>query len=260
MKNFSLILGSGGVKGLAHIGVLRYLEEINLKPEVIIGSSAGSLIGALKAKGLDSREIQELLLTSRSLKLLDFSNFKESIMHGKKINAFLEKHLNLDFDELKIPLIVNAVDLKTGKEVKLNKGLVCEAIRASISIPGVVKPVKRDDMLLVDAGFTDPLPFQYVPRSKKVLAVDVSSSLLKLDDNPSIIAILRQSFYITQNNAATRTKKLYFSSNLAPENFKYLKLDLSKHDMLNFIQKDEDYKQIISYGYETAKKELKSFK
>lgn len=257
MKTFSLVLGSGGVKGIAHLGVLKVLEEKNLKPDIVIGSSMGALIGAFYCAGFKSDEIKKLLLESRSLRLIDFSGFKESILHGNKIDVFLKKHLNLDFKELKTPLIVNAIDLKTGTEIKINKGKVREAVRASISIPGVFKPVKKDDMILIDAGFTDPIPFKFIPKSKKVLVVDVVSSLLTLNQDFKLFDVLRQSFYITQKNAASRTKALFLKTKQKPNKLLYLQLDLSKYSVFSFLEKDKEYEKIIVFGYKKAKALLK---
>jgi NTE family protein len=253
MKNFSLVLGSGGIKGIAHLGVLKRLEEKQLIPDVVIGSSMGALVGAFYCVGFKSDEIKELLFKSRSLKLIDFSGFKESLIHGNKIDAFLKKHLDLDFKDLKIPLIVNAIDLRSGAEIKLNKGKVYEAVRASISIPGVFKPVEKDNMVLVDAGFTDPIPFKFIPKSKQVIVVDVSSALMNLDSNIKLFDILRQSFYITQKNAATRTKILFLKTSKKPKKLTYLELDLSNYSVFSFMENNKEYEKIINFGYKKAK-------
>lgn len=254
MKNFTLVLGSGGIKGLAHIGILKYLEEINETPDLIIGSSMGALVGALYCNGYSSEKIKELLLTSRSLKLLDFSLFNESLIGGKKIDDFLKKHLDLDFKDLKIPLIVNALNIKNGEEIKLDSGKVWEAVRASISIPGVFKPVNKDNMILVDAGFTIPTPVNFIPKSKKVIVIDVVSALLELD-NPNLLDVLRQSLYVSQKNAAQRTKELFLEQSKFDE-FIYVKVDLAKYFALNFLKKDEEYIKIINKGYDYAKKHI----
>lgn len=175
-----LALSGGGARGLAHIGVLKALEEAGIQPDYLAGTSMGGVIAAAYAAGLKPGEIEQIAAdTSRTrnlLRLADLSLPQQGIFRGERLLAFFEQHLQgRTFAELQIPLTLIAVDLNTGQEVHLREGSVTQALRATVSVPGLLAPVVQDGMRLVDGGLLNNLPIDVVRQmgADVVLGVDV---------------------------------------------------------------------------------------
>ncbi len=181
-----LALGSGAAFGLAHIGVLRVLEEENIPVDIIAGASIGAVVGALWASGFRAAELEGIAHSVRDkrvafFKLLGFQDV--SIAHrgffkGNQVTKYLETYLgNKTFHELKIPVKIIASNLLTSEEVVLEAGRVIDAIRASISIPGILRPFQYKDQYLIDGGVIDPLPVRVLADLgvKKIIGVNVLS-------------------------------------------------------------------------------------
>ncbi len=171
-----LALGSGGLRGLAHIGVLKVLEREGIPVNYIAGCSIGSLIGSLYAAGLDSETIFKLAKNLKRRHWIDFVIPKMGLVAGDRTLETVRlltqrKH----FDELAIPLAVVAADLNTGQEVVFRDGEVAHAVRASISVPGVFVPYNYDGRLLVDGAVVNPTPMDIVHSmgADIVIAVDL---------------------------------------------------------------------------------------
>lgn len=160
-QTVSLALGSGGARGLAHIGIIRWLEEQGYKIEAISGSSMGALIGGIYAAGeLDTYTNWVKALSKRDvIRLLDFTFSRAGIFSGDRIMQTLKDLLG-DTEIVSLPISFTAVatDLDAGKEMWLSKGSLFDAIRASISIPTVFTPVRYQGHLLVDGGLLNPVP------------------------------------------------------------------------------------------------------
>ncbi|MBC7075121.1 MAG: patatin-like phospholipase family protein [Syntrophomonadaceae bacterium] len=173
----ALVLGAGSARGLAHIGVLQVLVENNIPFDCIIGSSMGAMIGGFYACGSDLYMLDKMIEHMDTNIFFDIGLPRTGFIADKKIITLLNLLTKKKtFEDISIPLSVVATDLLSGKKVILEEGLVSEAIRASISIPGIFSPVKRDDMLLVDGAVLDRLPVE-VARSRGadvVIAVDVT--------------------------------------------------------------------------------------
>lgn len=161
MKSVSLVLGSGGARGLAHVGVIKWLEENNYKIESITGCSMGALVGGFYAAGKLDEYISwlENIDVLDMLKLLDLKG-SGGLVSGKSIMHKLEEIMGSDMLIESLPLKFTAVttDIDEEKEVWLNKGSLLKAIRASISIPLFFTPYKYKGMLLVDGGVLNPVP------------------------------------------------------------------------------------------------------
>jgi NTE family protein len=160
-KRVSLVLGSGGARGLAHIGVLRWLAEHDYEVVNISGSSVGALVGGIYAAGkLDDFEKWVCAIrVGDILKLLDLSFSRDGMVRGEKIIETLRDLLgDCRIEELDIPFTAVATDLKREREVWLNKGSLFDAIRASISLPFFFKPAYIDDVMLLDGGILNPVP------------------------------------------------------------------------------------------------------
>lgn len=179
---FSLALGGGGARGFAHAGVLDVLDRAGLHPAAIAGTSMGALVGALYASGVVPSRMAE------AFELLDFKGVvsitsinlgPESVLTADRFEARLRRALPATFAELRFPFSCVATDLITGERVVMSEGDLPLAIRASMSIPVVYEPVRKDGRLLVDGGVVDPVPVEAarVLGGDPVVAVDVSALL-----------------------------------------------------------------------------------
>jgi len=156
-----LALGSGSARGVSHIGVIRGLQEAKIKIDVVCGSSIGSLIGGAFAAGkLDTmEEILRGLSWSEFLQFMELPLPRSGLIDGDKIAAYMRNKLSdVNIEDLSIPYGAVATDLTSGQEVWLQKGSLIDAVRASISMPGMFTPAKRDGKLLADGGLVNPVP------------------------------------------------------------------------------------------------------
>jgi len=178
-----LALGSGGAKGVSHIAVLDYCAKKEIPISMIAGSSIGAVIGSLYAYGA----LPEFTAFLKSVKSNDlFAYFdpvfpKTGLVQGRRAMELLAKFIpkSVDLEDLKLPVAIVATDFYTGKPVVFRKGNVLDAIRASISIPGIFVPVKYMDTVLVDGGVSDPLPIDVVKQMGAgiVMAVNLHPTL-----------------------------------------------------------------------------------
>jgi len=181
-RTVGLALSGGGARGLAHIGVLKVLEREGIPIDYLAGTSMGGVIAAGCAAGLSPEfmEQEALRMTSlrRLLALADPSLPRRGLFEGQKVHEYFIGHLgDRTFDDLRVPLTLVAVDLNTGREVFLSQGQVADAVRATVALPGIFRPVERDGQLLVDGGLLDNLPADAARHigADVVIAVDVIS-------------------------------------------------------------------------------------
>ncbi len=181
LPKIGLALGSGGAKGLSHIGVIKVLEKNDIPIDYIAGSSIGSLIGGAYAATKDISKIEKTVLKTdlkKAFSLIDPA-LRGGLIGGDKVRRFVEKQTGRkDFKDLEIPLSVIATDLRNGEAVVINKGNLSTAIRASISFPLLFKPVKRKKRILGDGGLSLPVPVRTVREmgAEVVIAVNLDSS------------------------------------------------------------------------------------
>lgn len=178
----ALVLGGGAARGFAHVGVLRVLEEEGIPVELIVGTSVGSLVGAIYADGKDSRQLEQIAVALDRGDFFDFSArravFGVGLANGEKLARFVEENVShRRIEDLPIPFAAVATDLDTGERVVLSGGSVVEAVRASCAIPGVFEPVRARGRLLVDGGVVANLPVAVARElgADVVIAVDVSA-------------------------------------------------------------------------------------
>lgn len=198
-----LALSGGAARGIAHIGVLKYLEERGIKPTCLAGTSAGSIVGALYCSGKNVAELKQVAESMSWKELLHFSFPKMGIIDSSHLLKKLQEHLGpISFEELDIPLIVNAVDLLSGKEIVIEKGRVAEAVQASCAIPGIFTPVKTNKRLLVDGGLLDNLPVIHLANRNldHIIAVNVGAQRPLSREPGNIFEILIQSFDIIRRH------------------------------------------------------------
>lgn len=176
-----LALGGGGMRALAHIGVLKVLEQEGVRFDFVAGTSMGGIVAAAYAKGMSVAEMEaeakRLASLGNVLKLVDWAPGFRSIMQGQNISNYLGELLGerLSFDELAVPLVLTAVDLNSWREIVLSSGNVIDAIRATSAIPGVIAPFEHDGKRLVDGGFLNNVPADLARQlgADIVIAVDV---------------------------------------------------------------------------------------
>jgi len=197
-----LALGSGGARGLAHIGFLEVMEEENIKIDFISGSSMGSLIGGLYASGVSLRYIKGLAEELDWEHLSDLTFPKKGLLKGEKLLTFLEiLSKKKDISDLNIPFSAVACDIERGEHIVLDSGSIAEAIRASTAIPGVYIPYEYQGRQLVDGGIIDPVPVKtcYDMGADIVIGVDVSIKDINTPVN-NIFDVLLNTFDIMQLN------------------------------------------------------------
>jgi len=206
-SGLALTLAGGGARGAAHIGVLKVLETEGIRPDFIVGSSIGAMIGGLYAAGVPVSEIERLTLSGELKKAYFPSNRRAQavsyfgpyllartvLIHpqiglysGRSISKFVDKHLPKGItriEDMPIPFSAAAVDLTTTKAVWLSKGSIADAIRASNSAPGFFRPVKVGEQVLVDGGVRANLPTEVAeaPGAPAVMAVRLQAYLEKVD-------------------------------------------------------------------------------
>ena len=181
-KKVGLALGSGSARGGAHIGVIRALAEAGIRIHCVAGTSVGAVVGAVFASGkLDA--LEEVVIGfdwKQVVRFFDVVFPKSGLIDGKKVADFVRGHVRGEnIEDLPIPFIAVATDLATGREVIIQDGDLIEAIRASISVPGIFTPVRREGSVLADGGLVNPVPVAVAREmgADFVIAVDLNHDI-----------------------------------------------------------------------------------
>ena len=173
-----LALGGGAARGFAHIGVIQVLEEAGIRPDLVVGTSAGSLVAALYAHGKTGAELASLALTMDEGTITDWAFPGRGLIRGDALARYVREQTgNKPIEQMKIRLGIVATDLDSGAGVLFERGDTGQAVRASSSVPAVFQPVKIGDREYVDGGLVSPVPVRYARQmgAEMVLAVDISS-------------------------------------------------------------------------------------
>lgn len=178
----AVVLGGGGARGYAHVGVLSVLEEEHIPINLIVGSSAGSMMGAFYADNPDSDALAKVVLPAGFWDFADVANTPSlsGVVQGYHLERFMKDHLRSRvFSELKIPLVVVTTNLKTGEPYLIRSGPIPPAVVASSAIPGVVKPANLYGHMLVDGGVAASVPVNIAEQfnPKMIIAVDIGTKL-----------------------------------------------------------------------------------
>jgi len=195
-----LALGSGGARGFSHLGVIKVLVEHGIPIDYIAGSSMGSLVACFYGAGIDMDRLYKLSTAFKRKYYLDFTVPKMGFIAGKRVKELIRVFTKgKRIEELMIPVSVVATDLMTGEKVIFRSGPIAEAVRASISIPGIFVPEKQNGRLLVDGGVVDRVPVSVVKEmgADIVIAVDVSRVKTNADIS-TIYDVIMQSLDIMQ--------------------------------------------------------------
>jgi predicted acylesterase/phospholipase RssA len=172
-----LVLGGGVIRGTAHIGVIRAFAEAGIPIDCIVGTSSGSLVGAMYAGGLDWPEMQRLALALNWLDVAEPAWPRAGFLTSRRMRRYLDRHIGpLHFDQLRIPFAAVAADANTGQELVIREGRVADAVRGSTAIPGIFQPVPYHGRLLVDGVVVNNVPASAARAlgADLVIAVDVT--------------------------------------------------------------------------------------
>lgn len=232
--SIGLVLSGGAVRGLAHIGVLKVMNNYDVPIELIVGTSMGGAIGGLVSAGIDVHEVEEFVLNLPSIHNIEFGFGSKSILSGDKIYEkllqFLDiKGLNqLQIENMKITFKTVAVDLITGEEYIFDHGDLGVALRATTAVPGLFSPVNLDKHIMVDGGLLNNLPTDVAKASgiDSIIAVDVAKQPI-VKEPQNVVDVLQRSFNIMLEDN-TKRRQLLADLLLKPNVGQYLAFDLKK--------------------------------
>lgn len=182
--HLALVLGGGGARGLAHVGVLEEFEQAGISIDMLVGCSAGSIVGALYAEYQNAQKVRCLLEPLKKWDILDINLWycRYGLVQGRSLGKFLETKMTCSrFEELKVPLYIVSTDLLAGELVTFSRGPLIPAVHASVAVPFVFAPVLYQGRLLVDGGVADPIPVGVAQEvgADIIVAVDLSELLPK---------------------------------------------------------------------------------
>jgi NTE family protein len=199
-----LALGGGFARGIAHIGVLKVLEEAQIPISFVAGTSVGALIGAAYCGGLSSAELEQIAFQVRSRHIAQWTLSKLGLASNQRMAVFLHRILKQkSFDDLKIPLAIAATDFNTGEGVSFRSGPLIDAVRASCAYPGMFLPVEINGQLLVDGMLAYPVPSIPVRMmgARRVLSINLKGSLNRTGPR-HVFDVIGQSFSIAMEHNA----------------------------------------------------------
>jgi len=202
----ALVLGAGAARGFAHIGVIKALEAQGIRPDIIVGSSAGSVIAALYAAGASGNDLNRIALNLDEATIADwglpFAGRFGGLIKGDALQAMVNREVqNKTIEQMRIPLGIVATELQSGKGILFRSGNTGLAVRASCSVPGVFQPAVISGKEYVDGGLVAPVPVSYAKQmgATLVIAVNISSEPVH-QDATGTFGILQQTISIMQRS------------------------------------------------------------
>lgn len=202
-----LVLGGGAARGFAHVGVIQALEEAGIKPDLVVGTSAGSLVAAIYASGKTGAQMQTISENMEEAALTDWTLplFSRGMLRGDALARYVSSQVGgKTIEAMAMPLGIVATDLHSGRGVLFARGDTALAVRASSAVPAVFQPVKIGSREYVDGGLVSPVPVRYARQmgAQLVIAVDISSTP---ESNPAqgSLEILLQTFAIMSQSINT---------------------------------------------------------
>jgi NTE family protein len=201
-----LVLGAGAARGFAHVGVIKALEAQGVRPDIVVGSSAGSVIAALLASGLTGNDMNRLALNLDEATIADwglpFAGRFGGLIKGDALQNMVNREVqNKTIEQMRIPLGIVATDLQSGKGVLFRTGNTGLAVRASCSVPGVFQPAVISGKEYVDGGLVAPVPVSYARQmgATLIIAVNISSEPVHQDASGTL-GVLQQTISIMQRS------------------------------------------------------------
>ena len=230
-KKVSLVLSSGGARGIAHIGVIEELERRGYTIASVSGTSMGALVGGIYAAG-GLKLYKEWMLTLDKMdvfSLVDFTISGRGLVKGEKVLKEMKKIIpDKNIEDLNIPYSAISTDIINGKEIVFDKGSLYDAIRASVSIPTVFTPFEHQGLKLVDGGVVNPVPINRVARSQNdiLVVVDVNATIP--------FKRIKKSYEITEEKKFAKDKRFSKYVNLLSHKFNSL-VPKSEKDKLGYF-------------------------
>lgn|SRR5690606_38241038 len=250
-KKIGLVLSGGGYRGAAHAGVFKALEELEIKPDLVAGTSAGAIMGTFFAAGYDWKTIFDFLKETEALSFNKYTFQKAGFFDSAKYIPLFKQYFPEDsFESLKLPLFIATTDLIEGKTKYFYEGELINPLIASCAVPGVFSPVTIGDLLLCDGGVTNNFPLEplltmsdviigvYVNRVNKI-----SSAALK-----STLSVLQRAYLIIRKNQ--------FEQKFSNCDILISPPDLSQHNILS----KNNLEEIFNMGYVEAMEKLSTWK
>lgn len=259
MKKLALVLGGGASKGYAHIGVLQVLEDNNITPSLIVGTSMGAIVGAMYASGKDCKHMRDVSLKLTKNKVMDFNPFNalfsSGLLKGKKLRRILKDELGrITHSETQIPFVAIATDIGQGKLEVMRKGDLVDNIMASCAIPGIFPVIYQANKTLCDGGLLDNVPddiARKLARDYIVLSIDVVGEYNQQVEH-SKIKIMGLTV-----NALTLMQTQITKLN---GNCSDLRIKISQPDVSQMSFKSEDIEKSIRYGATEMQKNINKLK
>lgn len=259
MKKLALVLGGGATKGFAHIGVIQVLEEHGIKPDLIVGTSMGAIVGGVYATGMECEHILQISKRLTRKKLMDFNIFnvffKTSILKGKKLRKVLYNEVgDITHEQLAIPFVAVATSLLDGKMVVLKEGKLLDNMLASSAIPSVYPSLVKDDKVYCDGGLVNNVPDDVARSMGKdyiVLAIDVIGDYRKQVERGKLKIVSRTINALTlMQNQITKYKG----------DFSDMRVAITQPDVSQMGFSKEEIEESINYGIKAMKRRVNQLK
>lgn len=244
-----LALGGGAVLGFAHVGLLIALDEAGMEVDCLAGTSAGAIVGALHAFGVQPQRAREILSPLTWRKVSGFSRTSMGLLSNEPVGELLEDELGeARLEDAVIPVTMIAADIHTGERIALRDGPVVDAVRASSAIPGIYTPVEIRDRTLVDGGVVDNVPVTAVREmGADVVVAATLGEALDFDEVRTLLGVLTNAFLITVNTATRLSLELEHSDVI-------VRPDLEPHNHWDMKQRDELIAKGLAAGEEAVPK------
>jgi NTE family protein len=237
-----LVLSGGGIRGVAHLGVIKALEETGVKPDFLSGTSAGAIIGALYGYGYKPDEILEMILATSFFKSLHIAWTTKGLLRIDGLHDVLLKYLPINsFDSLKIPLVVAATDVKRGKVEYFSRGELIPTLLCSSCVPAVFNPYRFNGLLYLDGGILDNLPVKAIHDKCDVIIGSHCNFINAEFDVKNIRSVIERSLLMAINGNTSMSKGLCHVLIEPPEVGKFSGFDVSRA------------KEIFDLGYQFTK-------
>ena len=255
MKKLGLALGAGGIRGIAHIGILKALEEADIKVDYIAGSSSGAVVGSCYAGGMSTEKMLKIVQKLNVFSIIDLSLDpfrKGGLFRSKKYKELIRKTLPIKtYEHLKIPFCCVATDIVSGETVVLDSGNLAENVSASSAMPSIFRPVKQGDMLLIDGGIKCRVPVKQVRDmgADVVVGIDVLGQETKGNYKYNTLNVLLRAIDIADAQLALLTKD-YTKPDL------YIDFEMNGASQYKF----KNIEEIYNKGYEVGKSNVETIK